>query len=164
MKTIIILAIAVIATAALPNPFVSGTSAEQMGQRVVATFRQASPEAYTALFPTLEEFQEIMDENSLVYGDQLEAAKEEFSARYENEIIPSIHNSFTAVLHEGNKKGIDWNAITFARVEYTAPTLNLAPTPFVIVFICNGQEYKINIEKAFVLHEQWRVSATIRLI
>jgi hypothetical protein len=164
MKTIIILAIVIIGTAALPNPYVSKSASEQMGQRVAASLQQASPEAFTSLFPTLQEFHQIMDENATLYGSNLNEAKEEFAIRYINEIAPSVKQSFQDLLHEGNEKGIDWSTVTYERVEYNAPKYNLVTTPFVVIIKTKEKEYSINIEKAFVLRGEWKVSSEIKLM
>lgn len=165
MKTIILLAIAVIGTAATPNnSIVTKSASEQMGQHVVASLRQASPETYHSLFPTLQEFHKIMEENAVLYGENLSDAKEEFALRYMNEIAPSVKQSFKDLLREGNQKGIDWNTITFEHVEYNAPENNLTHAPFIVMINAKGKEYKISIEKAFVLNGQWKVSSEIKLL
>jgi hypothetical protein len=105
-----------------------------------------------------------MDENAVVYGKNLMAAKEEFAAHYEHEIIPSLKRSFSTLIREGNKKGIDWSTITYNRVEYEAPEGDLSTISFVIVINTKGKEYRINIEKAFVLHDEWKLGAEIKLI
>jgi len=164
MKTIIILAIAVIGTAALPNPYVTKSASQQMGQRIAAALQEESREAFTTLFPTLQEFHKIMDENSNLYGENLNDAKEEFALRYTNEIAPSVKQSFNDLIREGIEKGIDWSTVTYERVEYKAPKYNLDTTPFVVVIKTKGREYRINFEKAFVLHGEWKVSSEIKLI
>ena len=83
MKTsIILILVAVLTTTSLPYPLAAQNPCEQMAQQVIVAFRTNSPEAYVALFPSLAEFHDLMDANANVYGETLEAAKEEFSARY----------------------------------------------------------------------------------
>ena len=165
MKTSIIsILVAVLTTAALPNPFVAQNPCEQMAQRVIAAFRTTSPEAYVALFPSLAEFHHLMDANANVYGETLEAAKEEFAARYINHVLPVVEKSFATILEKGSKKGIDWSQINFERAECTTPGKSLSSGSFTIVFSANGKEYRMNISKALVLHDEWKVSSEISLI
>lgn len=162
--TIIFMAIAILSTAALPNPFVTKNSSERVGKQVVAALKNYSPEAYVNLFPTLSEFHKIMDENAVIYGNTLSEAKAEFAARYESEILPSLKESFTSIINEGKKKGIDWGEVNYERIEYSTPQQNLATAPFTIVFSSNGSEYRLRIEKAFVLNKEWKVSSAVELI
>ena len=168
MKTsIILIFVAVLSTAALPalpKPFAAQNPCEQMAQQVIAAFRTDSPEAYVALFPSLAEFHHLMDANANVYGETLEAAKEEFAARYKYHVLPIVEKSFVTILEEGSKKGIDWSQINFERVECTTPGKNLSSGSFIIVFSASGKEYRMNISKAFVLHDEWKVSSEISLI
>jgi len=165
MKTsIILILVGVLTTTALPNPSAAQNPCEQMAQQVLVAFRTNSPEAYVALFPSLAEFHDLMDANANVYGETLEAAKEEFSARYKNHVLPEVEKSFATILEEGSKKGIDWSQIKFERVECTTPGKNLSSGSFVIVFSASGKEYRMNISKAFVLHDEWKVSSEISLI
>lgn len=164
MKTsLILILVAVLITAALPNPSGAQEPCEQMARQVIVAFRKTSPEAYVALFPSLAEFHDLMNANANVYGETLEAAKEEFAARYKNDVLPSVEKSFATILQEGSKKGIDWSQINFERVECRAPG-NLTAGSFTIVFSANGKEYRMNISKAFILHDEWKVSSEINLI
>jgi hypothetical protein len=164
MKTsIILIFVAVLITATLPNPSAAQSPCEQMAQQVIVAFRKNSPEAYVALFPSLAEFHDLMDANANVYGETLDAAKEEFDARYKNDVLPSVEKSFTTILQEGSKKGIDWSQINFESVECRTPG-NLSAGSFTIVFSASGKKYRMNISKAFVLHDEWKVSSEISLI
>lgn len=162
--TIFIIAITLLGTAALATPFTKGNSTEQMARKVVTALKKSSPEAYAALFPTLEEFHQVMDENALVYGETLQAAKEEFTASYENKIIPALKESFAQIIREGKEKGIDWNSISYQRIEYSTPQGNNSTTPFTIVFSSKGKEYRLRIENAFILHNEWKVGQIVKLI
>ena len=162
--TIIFIAIAILGTAALPHPFVTKNSSERVGRQVVAALKNSSTEAYVNLFPTLLEFLEIMDENAVIYGNTLGVAKAEFAARYESEILPALKESFASVISEGKKKGIDWSKVSYERIEYSTPQQNLAPVPFTIVFSSKESEYRLRIEKAFVINREWKVSTKVELI
>lgn len=164
MKTTILIALTVLTTAALPIPFVTQNNCEPMAQKVVAALRTSSPDAYVALFPSLDEFYMIIDENALVYGENLANAKTEFADQYNSKLIPSLKKSFASILQQGKNKGIDWSKITFERVVCTTSGENLASAPLTIVFSVNKKEYHITIDKAFVLHGVWKVSAEMSLI
>lgn len=165
MKTTILLTfVAMLTTAAVPQPFASESTCEHMAQQVITAFQKTSPEAYTALFPSLAEFHALMDENANVYGETLEAAKEEFAARYKNDILPLVKKSFVSILQEGSKKGIDWSQINFEGFECSTPDKTLSSVSFTIVFSANRKEYWLTIGKAFVLHDEWKVSSEISLI
>ncbi len=162
--TIFIIAIAFLGTAALAKPSKKGNSSEQMARKVVTALKKSSPEAYIALFPTLEEFHQVMDENAVVYGETLQAAKEEFASSYENKILPELKESFAQIIREGKEKGIDWNAISYQRIEYSTSKGNDSATPFTIVFFSKGKEYRLRIENAFILHNEWKVGQKVKLI
>jgi hypothetical protein len=165
MKASIILTLlAVLTTAALPHPSTTQNLCEKTAQQVVVAFRQTSPSAYVALFPSLAEFHDLMDANAHVYGETLEAAKDEFSERYKNDVLPLVERSFTTILQEGSKKGIEWSQINFERVECTPPNKSLSAGSFTIVFSANGKEHRMNIGKAFVLRDEWKISSEISLI
>jgi hypothetical protein len=105
-----------------------------------------------------------MDVNAIIYGNNLNEAKKEFAARYESEILPSVKEAFASIISEGKNEGIDWSKINYERIEYNAPKQNLATTPLTIVFSSEGTEYRLRIEKAFVLDKEWKVSSSVELI
>ena len=105
-----------------------------------------------------------MDKNSSVYGGYLTAAKEEFAVRYENEILPKVKDSFVAILQEGTEDGIEWSQVNLERVECNPSAKDLKPMPFSIVFSANGKEYQMTINRAFIIHDVWKVSSEISLI
>ncbi len=165
MKTVIILFVLnVLKTSALPIPSATQNSCEPVAKQVITALRTRSTEAYIALFPSLTEFHALMDENALVYGENLGKAKEEFADQYNSKSIPSLQKSFASIIQLGKNKGIDWSGIAFEKVECSMPTKNLARIPFTIVFSANNKKYHITIDKAFVLHGVWRVSAEMSLI
>lgn len=70
MKAPIILTLfAALTTAASPDPSVALNRCEHIAKQVIAAFRQTSPVAYVALFPSLAEFHDLMDANAHVYGN-----------------------------------------------------------------------------------------------
>ena len=165
MKTpIFLITVALLTTAALPISTVSENASDHLAQQIVAALKKGSAEDYIKLLPTLAEFHGIMDNNASVYGEYLIEAKEEFAARYENKIIPSVKKSFISVLEEGDRRGINWSQIYLESVECTTDAKDLKPVPFTIVFSTNGREYRMTIDKAFIMHDVWKVSSEISLI
>ncbi len=162
--TIFLVTVALLTTAALPISTVSENASDHLAQHIVAALKKGSAEDYAKLLPTLAEFHDVMDNNSSVYGEYLTDAKEEFAARYENKIIPAAKKSFTSVLEEGARRGINWSQIKLEKVECVTSAKDLKPVPFTIVFSSNGKEYRIAIDKAFIMHDVWKVSSEISLI
>ena len=162
--TIILITVALLTTAASPVSTVSQNASQHLAEQIIEALKNSSPEDYAALFPTIAEFHAIMDKNSSVYGEYLTAAKEEFAARYENEILPKVKNSFIAILKEGTENGIDWSQINLERVDCNPSAKDLKPMPFSIVFSANGKEYQMTINRAFIIHDVWKVSSEISLI
>jgi hypothetical protein len=153
MKTVILIIVALATTAALPIPIVNQNASDQLARQIIAAFKKSSPMEYAALFPKLAEFQTLMEKNSSVYGEYLSSAKEEFAVRYKNEIIPSLKESFTTIIQDGNTKGIDWSAIKLERVDYSTSARGLKPILFTIVFSAKGKDYRMTIDKAFIIHD-----------
>lgn len=100
----------------------------------------------------------------LMCMETLDAAKEEFSFRYKNEVLPLVEKSFSNILQEGSKKGIEWSQINFERVECTPFSKSFRAGSLTIVFSASGKEYRMNIGKAFDLHNEWKISSEINLI
>lgn len=172
MKTIILSTILFLAmTSFTINPsakyqsVASVYSSEEMAKQVITALQHMSSQEYVALFPTLQEFHQMMEKNSLFYGEFLSEAKEEFATHYESDLIPSVKASFERIIFEGKEKGIAWNSIRFERIEPTElMEQQFAAAPVTIVFTANGKEYKLNLEKALVMQASWKVSQFMRLI
>ena len=162
--TIILITVVLLTTAASPVSTVPQNAYQHLAEQIIAALQNRSPEDYAALFPTIAEFHAIMDKNSAVYGEYLNAAKEEFALRYENELLPKVKNSFVAVLQEGTENGIDWSQINLERVDCNPTAKELKPMPFSIVFAASGKEYQMTINRAFIIHDVWKVSSEISLI
>jgi len=137
-------------------------TSEQMAIEVIAAFRHMSAKTYTTLFPTLAEFQTLMDENAFVYGDFLREAKEEFAMQYHQQLVPSVVSAFEEIIKQGKEKGLDWSTIRYQGIELDK---NAEKHPVLtIVFTANGTEHHLIIEKTLVFHDQWKVSQFIRLV
>ena len=147
------------------QPAASAYSSKEMAEQVITALQHMSSQEYVALFPTLQEFHQMMEKNSLFYGEFLSAAKQEFTTTYESHLVTDVKESFDRIIREGNKKGIVWNAIRFERIE--SPEImkqQFAQAQVAIVFTANGKKYSLSMEKALIMNAQWKVSQFIKLI
>ena len=138
-------------------------AANRMALQVVSALHKSSVIHYSALYPSVEAFYELMDENTALYGSNFEEAKAVFCSDYQNKVIPALNKSFEMILEQGKKSGIDWRTIKFERVECDATPKELTFAPITIVFSANNKEFNINIDKAIYFQGQWRVSQYITL-
>ena len=140
-------------------------SAKEMAEEVITALQHMSSKEYIALFPTLQEFHQIMERSSLLYGESLSAAKQEFATTYESHLIAAVKESFDRIINEGNKKGIAWNTIRFERTESSEIVKQeFAQAQVAIVFTANGKTYRLSLEKALIINAQWKVSQFIKLV
>jgi hypothetical protein len=133
----------------------------------MASFKNIQSEDHltkaTVLFPSLEEFLEIMDRNSAFYGPYLKEAKEEFEVHYTKEVLPELNQSFKSVIAQGIKSGIDWSTIKLVAVEFSEEHKGSA-SHAVIAISSNGKEYKLEFEKALFINGEWKVSQSLKFI
>ncbi len=172
MKTTILSVAAVIVT--LATFLAAGTlvsvkekginSSQLLGEKVITSLQQSSFDQYELLFPSLLEFQQVMNGNSKFYGSYLSDAQKDFSIRYENELIPALKESYAKLEGEGKEKGIDWSSVKYIGTETSETTdANFGKASITIVFISNGKAYRIVIDNALKLNGQWRVGQQVRL-
>jgi hypothetical protein len=143
--------------------FPSGLSSEQLGMKTLDALKQSSATAYTALHPSLAEFQVYMDQNAGVYGDMLPEAKAEFAAQYERTLLPAMKRSFENIRNAGKAKGIRWSNVKYIRTTCEAAADQTCAT-VTVVFSAAGQEYHIRIDKALMLNGDWKLSQYAELI
>ena len=140
------------------------TTSEQMAERIVSALQHSSSKEYASMFPSIEDFNDMMKESSEIYGTYLADAQREFAINYEHKLIPTVEHAFDLVIEEGRTKGIDWNNIRYVSIEQNEqPKNRFSPVPVTIVFSSNGVEHRILIERALVIHGQWKVSQFIKL-
>ena len=138
-------------------------AAERMAMNVVSALRHRSLKEYTVLFPSLEEFLEIMDRNSAFYGPYLKEAKEEFEVHYTKEVLPELNQSFKSVIAQGIKAGIDWSTIKLVGVEFSEEHKG-STSHALITISSNGKEHKLEFEKALFINGEWKVSQYLKFI
>ncbi|HEY8513166.1 MAG TPA: hypothetical protein VIL31_14500 [Cyclobacteriaceae bacterium] len=167
MKTIIclsfVLAVAV-ACNVEPGPASQISSSEELAKRVITALQHESSEEYVALFPTIKEFHQLMDDNADFYGESLSDAKEEFAALYERNLTRSVQESFDRIVRQGRNSGIVWNTIRFERIDNTGQTGHFAQASLVISFTANGKQQRLILKKILILNSQWKVSQFIELV
>jgi hypothetical protein len=164
MKSFTILTLFSMLSTGIQNTNSVRNATEQAASNVVHAFQSRSVEAYRALLPSLSDFHHIMDENRGLYGEFLAEAKREFAIQYEREVIPSAQEAFNAVIAEGNKRGIDWQAVEFVRVTKSENEPAQRPIRLDIVFRSAEKEYTLRIENAFIWNDQWKVTQFVELI
>lgn len=171
MKTAIILSsLTLTATSFVKNPSISDEasstpSSNRMAQKVLESFQHSSRSEYMKLFPTLEDFYELMQEHSGVYGNNLNEAKKEFASTYTEKVVPALNASFDRIVREGEERGISWKAIHYAHVEQDEVSQHAFTTaPVTITFYSEGKEHRLRIEKALMVKGQWRVSQFVKFI
>ena len=170
-KSIVTLAtLSLFLTAFTPNTMVTEkkkkiTTSEQMAEHIVSALQHSSAKEYSTMFPSLEDFNDMMKESSEIYGTYLVDAQREFANNYEHKLIPTVEHAFELLIEEGRSKGIEWNNIRYIGTEQREqPQHKFSPVPVTIVFSSNGVEHKIYIERALVINGQWKVSQFIKLV
>ncbi|HEY0651530.1 MAG TPA: hypothetical protein VGD65_00330 [Chryseosolibacter sp.] len=138
-------------------------AANRMALQVISALHKSSTFHYSALYPPVEAFYQLMDENTALYGSNFEEAKAVFTSEYQNKVIPAMNNSFESLIAQGKKSGIDWRTIKFERVECTAAEHELSFAPVTIVFSANNKEHQLVIDKAIYFQGQWKVSQYLSL-
>jgi hypothetical protein len=117
------------------------------------------------MFPSIEDFNDMMKESSEIYGTYLADAQREFAVNYEHKLIPTVEHAFDLLIEEGRAKGIEWNNIRYIGTEQLEqPTNRFSPVPVTIIFSSNGVEHRIYIERALVINGQWKVSQFVKLV
>src|SRR5688572_15476710 len=89
----------------------TGLSSTQLAALVLKAFQRTSADAYTALLPTFSDFSAVMDQNARLYGAHLEEAKSDFASTYLSIFVPSVRESFNAIIAQGKKIGINWESV-----------------------------------------------------
>jgi hypothetical protein len=141
----------------------SDVAADKMGLQVVSALHKSSTIHFSALYPPVEVFYELMEENTALYGSNFEEAKATFTNEYQSNVIPAMNKAFERVIAEGKKSGIDWSKIKFQRVESSAEEKEFSFAPLTIVFSANNKEYSLMIAKAVYFKGQWKVSQYLTL-
>jgi hypothetical protein len=132
---------------------------EKMGLQVITALQRSSAHEFSALFPTLADFHELMVRHSELYGTNLAEAGREFEEEFEQVLRPAFKNSFETILAEGTKAGIDWRTAKFVSVEVPENIESeYSVVPMTITFTAQGKEHQLKIEKAFVMNGHWKIS------
>jgi hypothetical protein len=117
------------------------------------------------MFPSIEDFKEMMKESSEIYGSYLADAQREFAINYEYKLLPTVEHAFETLIDEGRSKGIDWNDIHYVGIEQKEqPNHRFTPIPVTLIISSKGVEHRIYIERALVVNGEWKVSQFIKLV
>lgn len=167
MKTVLTLMAMTFASMAdvSDNESVNAKASHHFAYQVTDALKSKSVYAYTALIPSLMHFKKVMRENGSLYGGNLDAAQREFAKQYEFGILPAAEDSFQELILEGKRRGIDWDNVSLVSWETKSTVIgDLDPVTFVITIESGAKNYRIEIEKAFYLDGQWKVSQFIKLV
>lgn len=135
--------------------------AEQTAAQVVTSLQQSSTEMFTALLPTIEELQQLMDKNASVYGANLEEARQELSLDYTLNVLPTAEGAFETLILEGKRRGIEWSNVRLVRVITPEEGVSGSMT---IVLASGKKEFNVQVEKAMLINGQWKISQFVKLI
>lgn len=139
-------------------------AAETLGSAIITALQNSSVEAYRALLPSVEEFHQVMEDNSTTYRGNIAEAKVEFEIDYINKVFPELSESFASVIKEGKKAGIEWRTIKLVAVESGDNAQgSFATVPMTVVLSSQGKEFRVHIEKVLILNGKWKVSQYITL-
>ena len=139
-------------------------SGEKMGLQVITALQRGSSHEFSALFPTLADFHGLMLRNSELYGKNLEEASKEFRKEFESVLSPSFLNAFQKIRQEGIRKGIDWRTAKLVSVEVPDDLqYEYDVVPVTITFKAGEEQYRLQIEKAFIMSGRWKISQFLTL-
>ncbi len=92
-------------------------ASQDLAWQVASSLKNSSVESYASLFPSVNEFHEMMDDNKDSYGPYLADAKKSFASEYVTALMPKVKESFNNLLVEIKSKGIDLNYVRLVRFE-----------------------------------------------
>ena len=146
---------------------VSHSSPEAVARQLVTALNQSSSDAYLSLYPSVEEFRMLMNENASIYGAGLAEAQDDFEFQLRSKVMPGTVESFNRLLKEGEVKGIVWREVTFVKAELAEQFVNepndrLRTSSVIVTISHGGTNYSILMEEALVLNGRWCVSRSIR--
>lgn len=144
---------------------VNANASQELATQLIKALKSGSVDSYLLLIPSLADFRRVMEENSALYGNNLNAAQQAFAHDYSATFIPAVRNSFEGLLLEGKRRGIDWKQVSLVSWETNdANEQGLRPAVFVIAIEAQNKIYRIEIEKTFYLQGQWKASQFIKLV
>lgn len=134
----------------------------ETANQIVKALQQQSVDAYVELFPSLNEFHEVMDNHKNIYGDLLEEAKADLAHEYITELIPAVHENFQQQLALGKNRNISW-----AKIQLKETTLKQATDGSLIITMhceADGKKFAIQLTNAMRLHGKVKVSQKLVLV
>jgi len=137
---------------------------DQIARKLIIVVRSKSADRYIEMFPTLKDFHQMMEHQSLRYGIYLKEAKDDFDIQYETKIVPEAKNAFTALIKDGEKRGIDWSDVQFVAAdieEYAEAGIKSAL--FTVLISSNGKNYRIEVDRIMYVNNEWKMSQLIKL-
>jgi hypothetical protein len=166
MKTIATLAgLSVIALASLadtPPVDTHDEAAAHLAENLVTALRLQSSDEFIRLFPSVDQFHSLMQNNAGLYASSLAAAKQDFARTYQRDLIPALRAVFNQLIADGIEMGIDWKSVQNRGWEIVpmgeTQTLQLS-----IVIESRGTKHKVIIENALIIGTVMYVGSHIRI-
>jgi hypothetical protein len=134
--------------------------AEVTARGLIAALRQSSEERFVFMFPKLSEFHKMMDRNEALYGLNIEAAKEDFTKTYNDELMPAVRRAYANLVAESEKRGIDWSEVIVDSVDIAEEATEFSSIE--IIFNQEGKKFSLLIERSLKVEGKWKVSQYVR--
>lgn len=134
--------------------------AEVTARGLITALRQSSEERFVFMFPKLSEFHAMMDRNEAFYGLNVEAAKEDFTKTYKEELMPAVRRAFANLLAESEKRGIDWSEVNVDSVNIPEEATGFSTIE--ITFSQDDKKFSLLIERSLLIGGKWKVSQYVR--
>lgn len=134
--------------------------AEVTARGLITALRQESEERFVFMFPKLVEFHAMMDRNEAFYGLNVQAAKEDFTKTYNDELIPAVRRAYANLVEESEQRGIDWSEVTVDSVNIPEEATGFSSIE--ITFDQDGKKFNLLIERSLKIEGKWKVSQYVR--
>lgn len=134
--------------------------AEATARGLITALRQESEERFVVMFPRLSEFHAMMDRNEAFYGLNIEAAKEDFTKTYNDELMPAVRRAYANLVEESEQRGIDWSEVVVESVNI--PEESTGFSSIEITFDQDGRKFSLLIERSLMIEGKWKVSQYVR--
>lgn len=164
MKTSILLTVIMVTVTSFGFYYSESDAKVTIGQQVITALQRSSAHEFSALFPTIADFNALMLRNAELYGENLSEAAREFEKEFELVLYPQFQRSFESILRQGKAAGIDWRTIELVSVEVPdAKNGEFTSGPMTITFNAQGTTHKLKVEKALLINGDWKLSQHMHL-
>jgi hypothetical protein len=134
--------------------------AEVTARGLITALRQSSEERFVFMFPKLSDFHAMMDRNAKFYGLNVEAAKEDFTKTYNEELMPAVRRAYVNLLTESESRGIDWSEVIVESVNIPEEATGFSS--IAITFSQGDKKFSLLIERSLMIGGKWKVSQYVK--